>query len=131
MRCHILPTIDVQTQNGEFFSPFKLRTLDPVEIFAGKIVAFSRRGAPRDLYDVNNMLTHGIFAEKEIDLLRKCFVFYSAVAGDHEVKGFDLEQISNITQRRIKTDLLPVIRKSEHFDLSTVKNTSRNLLGRE
>ena len=82
LRCHTFPTIDVITQAVEVFIPFPVRTLAPVEIFASKIVALSDRTAPRDLYDLNNMIHNCLFDEPDIILLRKCALFYMAVAGN-------------------------------------------------
>jgi predicted nucleotidyltransferase component of viral defense system len=121
LRCHILPSVDVAALISEAFIPFAVRSLAPVEIFASKIVALSGRAAARDLYDLNNMVYYGLFDEPDITLLRKCAVFYLAVAGDVE-SGFSFERIWDITPHKIKTDLYPMIRNVEQFDLKAAQD---------
>ena len=117
LRCHALPMVEVTARTSDIFAPFPIRTLAPVEIFASKIVAFSDRAAARDLYDLNNMVYFGLFDEHEISLLRKCAVFYMAVAGNISTNGFSFERASSITSHKVKTDLFPMIRSAERFDL--------------
>ena len=116
LRSHVLPVVDSVAWASEVFAPFPIRTLAPVEIFASKVVALSDRAAPRDLYDLNNMVQYSLFSGTETDMLRKCAVFYMAVAGDISVSGFNFKRMDDITYHKIKTDLIPVIRNSERFD---------------
>jgi predicted nucleotidyltransferase component of viral defense system len=121
LRCHALPIVPATVKTGEIFSDFSVRTLSPVEIFASKIVALTDRGAARDLYDLNNMIYFGLFDEPDIILLRKCAVFYLAVAGDVAARGFGSGRIAEITPHKIKTDLYPMIRNAERFDLQAAR----------
>ncbi len=73
------------------------------------------------MYDLNNMVYYGLFDKTELETLRKCVVFYSAVAGDVVPEAFDFDRMDTITEHRIKTDLFPVIRKKEKFDLAAAK----------
>ena len=58
-----------------------MSSLAVLEIFAGKINALLSRTAPRDLYDVYNIIKAGFFQEKnERDMLRKAVVFYRAIS---------------------------------------------------
>ena len=121
LRCHALPPIEVTTQTSEAFSPFPIRTLSPIEIFASKIVALSSRAAARDLYDMNNVVYFGLFDDTDLTLLRKCAVLYLAITGDKGARGFDFTKMSAITERTIKTDLYPMIRNAERFDFAAAK----------
>jgi hypothetical protein len=121
LRCHALPTVDITARTAEVFVPFPVRTLAPVEIFASKIVALSDRAAPRDLYDLNNMIYFGLFDEPDITMLRKCAVFYTAVAGEVTAQGISFDRINNITPYKVKTDLLPMVRNAEKFDLPAAR----------
>ncbi|MCL1810161.1 MAG: nucleotidyl transferase AbiEii/AbiGii toxin family protein [Clostridiales bacterium] len=107
LRSHVLPTATMTARTAEVFVPFPVRILAPVEIFASKIVALSDRAAPRDLYDLNNMIYLGLFDEPDNILLRKCAVFYMAVAGDVSEQGFSFERIKDITPYKVRTDLFP------------------------
>jgi predicted nucleotidyltransferase component of viral defense system len=121
LRSHALPSIETTARTDGTFPDFTVRTLAPVEIFAGKIVALTGRGAARDLYDINNMVCSGLFGEPDLILLRKCAVFYFAVAGDATAQGFSFKKLDEITARTVKTDLLPMIRNAGKFDFASAK----------
>lgn len=121
LRCHALPSIKVTTRATGVFTPFSIRMLAPVEIFASKIVALSSRAAARDLYDLNNLLAANLFSEPDITLLRKCAVLYLAITGTGTARGFSVEKIHAMTQRTVKTDLFPMIRNAERFDFQAAK----------
>lgn len=93
-----------------------------------KIVALLARTALRDLYDINNMLYFGLFDEVQEELLRKCVVFYTAVCSDTISDLFDINRIDSITKYKIRTDLLPVIRKKERFDLPSAQSRVKKYL---
>ncbi len=121
LRCHVLPTIITKIKTSDAFSASPVRTLSPVEVFASKIVALSGRAAARDLYDLNNMICFRLFDEQDLTLLKKCVVFYSSIAGDTKRDGFNFVKLQEITQRSVKTDLLPMIRNAERFDFAAAK----------
>jgi hypothetical protein len=54
-------------------------------------------------------------------LSKKCIVFYSAISCKELFMEFDIKKIDSITSYKIKTDLKPVIRKKENFDLEAAK----------
>ncbi|MCL1804823.1 MAG: nucleotidyl transferase AbiEii/AbiGii toxin family protein [Clostridiales bacterium] len=122
LRGHALPVVEASALTGGTFPDFPVRTLSPVEIFASKIVALTSRGAARDLYDLNNMVYFSLFDEPDLTILRKCAVFYLAVAGDMDTDGFSFEPIESITSYKIKTELLPMIRNKERFDLQAARD---------
>ena len=97
-------------------------SVDPIEIIASKIVALLNRSAPRDLFDLSSVLRFGLFDESEQEMLRKCVVFYSAIGTEETPVSFSLNSISTITQNRIKTDLLPVLRSGVFFDTKSAEN---------
>ena len=121
LRSHALPTVDVTALTAGIFSPFPIRILSPVEIFASKIVALTSRAAARDLYDLNNMVYYGLFDESETTMLRKCAVLYMAVAGELSVTGFNFNIIDGITPYKVRTELHPMIRNAERFDLQAAR----------
>jgi predicted nucleotidyltransferase component of viral defense system len=121
LRCHVFPTVEVPIWMGGDFSQFRIRTLAPTEIFASKIVALSVRAAARDLYDLDNMIRFGLFDERGSAMLHKCAVLYLAVTGGKKEKGFDFTKLSGITERQVKTELYPMIRRDERFDFMAAK----------
>ena len=71
LRAHILnPTKRIITIDT-FGNDIGIMTVDPVEIFAAKANALLSRVAAKDLYDMNTMITQGLF-ENQKDLMRKC-----------------------------------------------------------
>ena len=121
LRFHAFPTIDAIVQIPDIISAIPIRTLAPIEIFASKIVALLNRAAARDLFDIENMVNSRLFNASELVLLRKCAVLYLAIAGEVGATEFDLSKLSDITERRIKTDLNPMIRNRQRFDLASTK----------
>jgi predicted nucleotidyltransferase component of viral defense system len=117
LRCHVLPLEHRSIVTQGFLSEADVLSVAPIEIFASKIVALLSRAAARDLYDINNMLCFRLFDETQEDLLRKCVVFYSAIGSETVPETFDVDRIDSLTTYKIRTDLIPVIRKTEIFDL--------------
>jgi len=121
LRSHILPLEQRSIETLGILDSFKVNSLASIEIFASKIVALLTRAAARDLYDINNMIYFGLFDETELPLLKKCAIFYYAVGGEAVSETFNLEKIDELTEYKIRTDLYPVIRKKERFDLTAAK----------
>ena len=117
MRCHVLPTVKGEVNLPWLDTEVATESVAPIEIFASKIVALLNRTAPRDLYDVYNMLHHELFDESEQVTLRKSVMYYSAIGADSVPTGFSFNNLAKIPQFRIKTDLLPVLRNGTFFDV--------------
>ncbi|MCM1155482.1 MAG: nucleotidyl transferase AbiEii/AbiGii toxin family protein [Roseburia sp.] len=129
MRVHILPLTYRQIQTGDMLEEFEVLSIDGTELFGSKIKALLDRAAPRDLYDVDNMIRYGLFqGNEERTMLRKCAVFYMAVGNRETPERINVEAVDEITWYRIKTDLLPVKRKKEKFDLDETKQRVKDYL---
>lgn len=128
LRCHVLPIERRPIKTSGVFKPTQVLSLAPIEIFGSKIVALLSRAASRDLYDVNNMVRFSLFDEVQEEMLRKCVVFYTAVGADNIMDTFDISRIDSITNYKIKTDLYPVIRKKEKFDLVEAQDRVKKYL---
>ena len=61
-------------------------------------------------------------------MLRKCVVFYSAIGAEHPPKEFAMENVGRITKRGITTELYPVLRHGERFELPDVQDEIRKYL---
>ncbi|MGE4484445.1 MAG: nucleotidyl transferase AbiEii/AbiGii toxin family protein [Oscillospiraceae bacterium] len=103
-------------------------TVAPMEIFASKINALLSRAAARDLYDTYYMIQLGLFDGSKYDMLRRCVVFYTAISQEEIPKAYDIGRIDSITLRKIKTDLLPVIRKGEFVELADMKQAVKDFI---
>ena len=128
LRCHVLPVVRRKVYLPWMTEKLTILSVDPIEIFGAKIVALFSRTAARDLYDVYNMMIHKLFDELELDMLRKCVVFYSAIGSGHPPKEFALENVERVNKRSITTDLYPVLRHGERFELVAVQNEIRKYL---
>lgn len=128
LRCHILPIAKREVKLPWNQDRFTVLSVAPLEIFASKTVALLTRTAPRDLYDMHNMVKYGLFDESEENILRKCAVFYSAIGTERPPEKFELNHIGKVSSQQIKRDLNPVLRKGEKFDLDVVKKEVKDYL---
>lgn len=125
----IFPLTYRDIQTGGILEEFKVLSVEGTELFGSKVKALLDRAAPRDLYDVDNMIKYGLFhGNEEKNALRKCAVFYMAVGNRETPERINLEAVDEITWHRIKTDLLPVKRKKEKFDLDETKQRVKDYL---
>jgi predicted nucleotidyltransferase component of viral defense system len=129
VRCHVLPLVTRPIETMGVFSAINVLSVAPIEIYASKIVALLTRAAARDLFDINQMVLAGLFDESESIMLRKCAIFYFAVGTEETPKDFDFERIFSLTSHKIRTDLQPVLRKRDWFDLPAAQERVRTYLG--
>lgn len=117
LRCHVFPisrrAVGLPWDDKEF----TVLSVHPMEIFSAKAVALLNRSAARDLYDMFNLQRYGLFDESQEDMFKKCIIFYSAIASETAPEHFDFGGIGKISAQKIKTDLTPVLRRAENFDL--------------
>lgn len=128
LRCHVLPISRREVRLPWNETTLTVLTVHPVEIFSAKTVALLNRAAARDLYDMFNLQKYGLFDHSQEDLFKKCIIFYSAIASERVPEHFDLYGLDRISPRKIKTDLIPVLRREEHFDLSAAKERVEDYL---
>lgn len=128
LRCHVLPVTRRKARLPWGDDEISVLSVAPLEIFASKTVALLTRTAPRDLYDMHNMIRYGLFDEEEQVMLQKCTVYYSAISSETPPENFDISNIEKISAQKIKTDLYPVLRKGERFDLDVVQREVRGYL---
>lgn len=128
LRCHVQPLCRrTVTLPWPIHQPSVL-CVDPIEIFSTKTVALLTRAAVRDLYDVYNLHNSGILTSENMSLFTKCVMFYSVVSSESVPESFKLDAIDRISLQKIRTDLFPVLRGSEHFDLPMVRESVREFL---
>lgn len=129
LRAHIFDIEERPIVARAIVPGFNVNSLAAREIFAGKINALLSRTAPRDLYDVYNMIKAGFFQEKnERDMLRKAVVFYRAISQKEINEEFSLDHLDRITPHQIRTDLLPVIQNGEAVVLEKIQKAVRSFI---
>ena len=128
LRNHIFPLV-MSSTSVNFLPMVTIQVLSPVELFGSKIKALIERSAPRDLYDVHRMLTMKIFHEPDFVMLRKTVLFYLAVGDSKKLEeNYSFESIKKLKFSHIRSTLLPVLRKNEHFDFDNAKEEIINFL---
>jgi predicted nucleotidyltransferase component of viral defense system len=129
MRNHILPIVKRKV-NGNFLQiDFEVKTLAILELFGGKIKALIERTAPRDLYDIHNMLNQNIIEVPEQDMLRKIVLFYLSVGGSNKPSTtFNFDNLHRLKFPQIRSSLIPVLKKSERFDFEIAKEEVKEYL---
>lgn len=128
LRCYTLPVSRRPVYLPWNDQKLTVLSVDPLEIFSAKTVALLNRAAPRDLYDMFNMQKYGLFDETQEPLFRKCIMFYAAIASETVPEHFDLDGIGSISARKIRTDLTPVLRRGERFDLASAQKQVKDYL---
>jgi predicted nucleotidyltransferase component of viral defense system len=128
LRSHVMPLTKRPIETLGVFAPTAVLSLDPIEIFASKIVALLTRSAVRDLYDVSNMIHLKLFDGTHAETLRKCVVFYMAIETENTPDFLDFHKIDAFTTRDIRMKLKPMLRKQESFDLDAVRKHVREYL---
>lgn len=108
----------------------KILTLNVVELFAAKINALLSRSAIRDFYDVYNMIEYKLFNILDLELLRKSVVFYTVVSQEVIPELYDLSIIDRINSRKIRSELLPVIKKGTFVKLDDMKEVVKDFLSK-
>lgn len=130
LRSHVLDSDERNISTDAFGNQMTIRTVAPMEIFAAKVNALMSRAAARDLYDFNNFINAGLF-ENDKDLFRKIIIFYATISADRINKAFDTSAIDEITFRKIKRDLLPMLSGEEvrgHFDTEEHKEKAKTYI---
>ena len=98
------------------------------ELFGMKISALIDRSKPRDLYDsvflVDNM---ELF---DHDMLRKAIIFYLSLNNIFKIDNTSVHKIRTINHKKIKMELLPVLKKGEIFNLEKSQNDVIDLLNK-
>lgn len=131
LRSHVLEAEERVIISEHFSSEYHVKTLSPIEIYGSKMNALLNRAAARDLYDARNMIHYALFEGSEVGMLKKCVVFYAAISArdkDSINKTFDTKAIDLITKRKIMTDLKPVIKTQDEFELEAAKKLVKDYL---
>lgn len=128
LRCHVLPVAHRKISFCGYPKDVRVLCVNPLEILSAKNVALMNRAAPRDLYDLFNAVNLGLL-EEDRDLYRKCVAFYAAIASPTVPDGFSLESIDGITAQKVKSALIPVLKRAEHFDFLEAQRRVKEYLG--
>lgn len=127
LRSHIFEPKERTVLPVVLSNELKVFALEPVELFAAKTNALLSRAAARDLYDTYNLVHFGLL-DDQIELLRKCVIIYTVISQETISDTYDIAAIDRISFQKIKTDLLPVIKRGTHIDLEAIKKDVKQFL---
>ena len=96
-----------------------IRTPAIEELFGMKINALIDRSKPRDLYDSVFIVDNLNLFNK--DMLRKAVIFYLSLNNVFKIDELSFNRIKAINNLDIKTELLPVLKKSERVNLEEMQ----------
>lgn len=128
LRCHVLPLCRRKAVLPWDKGDLTVLSVDPLEIFSAKTAALLNRAAPRDLYDLYNLQRSELIDAERADLYRKCVIFYCAIASEQAPDSFVFTSIDTITPQKIRTELFPVLSRSERFDLTPAQQAVKGYL---
>lgn len=101
--------------------------LNKVELYGSKIAALIGRTTARDVFDVFQLIKNQILQGNEIDLLKKCSIFYLLTSNEFQPIGDLLNQfkknMENLSFTAIKRNLIPLLHVFERIDTDAFKQT--------
>lgn len=129
LRAHILEPVHRRILPATFDDGMMVRMVAPMEIFAAKGNALISRAAARDLYDWGNMIQEKLFAQ-DMDMFRKCFVFYATISVEKINRHFDTSAIDSLSFDKIRRDLFPVLKKRDKFTLEERRQQAKDYIAK-
>lgn len=101
--------------------------LNKVELYGSKIAALIGRTTARDVFDVFQLVNNQILLDNELDILKKCSIFYLLMTNEFQPFGDLLNQfkknMKNMSFSAIKRNLIPLLHVGERIDTDAFKQT--------
>jgi predicted nucleotidyltransferase component of viral defense system len=107
--------------------------LNKVELYGSKIAALIGRTTARDVFDVFQLINNQILLDNELDILKKCSIFYLLMSNEFQPFGDLLNQfkknMENLSFSAIKRNLIPLLHVGETIDIDDIKQTVSQFIG--
>lgn len=101
--------------------------LNKIELYGSKIAALIVRTTARDVFDVFQLVNNKILLDSELDMLKKCSIFYLLTSNEFQPLSDLLNQfkknMGNLSFSAIKRNLIPLLHVGERIDIDALKNT--------
>lgn len=101
--------------------------LNKIELYGSKIAALIGRTTARDVFDVFQLVNNQILLDNELDILKKCSIFYLLMSNEFQPFGDLLNQfkknMENLSFSAIKRNLIPLLHVGERIDTDAFKQT--------
>ena len=116
-REHVLPLQRRDIKVPWYGQKINVLCVSDLEIYGSKITALTTRCKARDLYDAVNLYKLMKDYPFNLEIVRKCAIFYRAIGTKEIDRVFDNDKILNLTDNVVKRTLQPVLRKGEFLDV--------------
>lgn len=101
--------------------------LNKVELYGSKIAALIGRTTARDVFDIFQLVNNKILLDNELDILKKCSIFYLLMSNEFQLFDDLLNQfkknMDNLSFSAIKRNLIPLLHVGERIDTDALKKT--------
>lgn len=122
LRSHIMPLCNFSIYKLDGFTQCDIKCVNPIEIYAAKIVALSTRCAARDLFDLHYMISSHCFDNSELEMLKKCSILYAVLNNEKSFSKYDYSNLdTNLNINKVRQTLFPVMHQPVgKFDLENM-----------
>jgi predicted nucleotidyltransferase component of viral defense system len=113
--------------NSRIIDNESILALSKVELYGSKIAALIGRTTARDVFDVFQLVNNQIVLENEMDMLKKCSIFYILISNEFQPFCDLLNQfkknMDNMSYHAIRRNLIPVLHVGERVDTDVFTKT--------
>lgn len=113
-RQHVLPLQKRKINVPWYGKEISTLCVNDLEIYASKIAAFTNRYTARDLYDLGNLFDRYNGDAKNIEMVRKCAIFYRAIGSKEIPREIDYDMLDKLLIK--PRGLENILRKGEYFN---------------
>lgn len=101
-------------------------SLNVIELYASKIAALIGRTTARDIYDVYNMIENKIIKPENLEMLKKCAIFYLCLSNDAItietlINNF-VKNMENTNYNSFKRNLIPLLKVGTTLNVEELKS---------
>jgi len=125
-RIQILEPVNYKL-SSQIINNESILALNKVELYGSKIAALIGRTTARDIFDVFQLINNQILLDSELDMLKKCSIFYLLTSNEFQTFCDLLNQfkknMKNISFSTIKRNLIPLLHVGETIDIDDFKQT--------
>ena len=131
-RVHIYP-LEKPNLKISFLRRISILMLNKYELFGSKIKALLERCTIRDVYDVYYMINSKIFKESELELVKKCTIFYMAIGATTNrtfkevIDDFNM-RMNIFFSNRIPQYLSATLRNIDNFNMESAAILVRDFI---
>jgi len=108
--------------------------LNKIELYGSKIAALIGRTTARDVFDVFQLINNQILLDNELEMLKKCSIFYLLMSNEfqtfHDLLNQFKKNMENMSFSSIKRNLIPLLHVGETIDIDVFKQTVSQFIGR-